>query len=101
MKQFQMIRIFHLHKRGDHLRIKLGIISAVDTVFQLFLCKICEELLHHLICSFLIRHSFKLFHRHIQLRDILRHEKPSVIGKPFQDCLGCRDFFLSISCTVV
>ena len=43
MEQFQIISIIHLYQRSDLLRIKLGIISVVDTIFQFFLGKVCQE----------------------------------------------------------
>ena len=43
MEQFQIISIIRLYQRSDLLRIKLGIISVVDTIFQFFLSKVCQE----------------------------------------------------------
>ena len=101
VEQLQMVRILHFHQGRDHLGVKLGVISTVDAVFQLFLSEICEELFHYRIGGLLVRHGFQLFHRHIQLRDIFRNEKAPVIGKSFQDRLGRCHFLLCVSCTVV
>ena len=82
MKQLQIICILCLCKRCDHLRVKLGIICAVDTGLKLALREIREIKLHHLISNLPVIHLGKLFQALIQSRNMIRHEKSAVIGQP-------------------
>ena len=66
MEQFQIVSAVCIYQRCDLLGVKLGIISAVDTVFQLFLGKICQKEFHDFIGCLLISHLAQVFQTHIQ-----------------------------------
>ena len=54
VEQLQIICSVCFDKRRNLFRIKLTVVSALDTGFQLFLREISQELLHNCISYFLI-----------------------------------------------
>ena len=81
MEQLQEISAVRLHKRRDLRRIKLLVVSAVDAVLQLLLCKIRQELAHNRVSCLLIAHLCQLIQTYIQCRNLHRHKQTAVRGK--------------------
>ena len=55
-------RIFKVQHTDEQLEVKFAVISFIDTAFQFFFRKICQELFHYEICDLLICLSFQIRH---------------------------------------
>ena len=84
VEQLQEICSICFMKGSNLLCIKFTVIRLVDTVLKLFLCKICEETAHYLVCCLLVSHLSQFVHWYIQLWNALRHEQSAVLRKAFQ-----------------
>ncbi len=82
MEKFQIISTVFFHQGSDLLCIKLIVISTIDTVHQLFFCKIRQKQLHNFISCLLIGKIRQCFQPHLQPRNSIRHKQSAILCQP-------------------
>ena len=91
MKQFQIPCVTGFSERRYLVRIKLFVISAVNTVLQFLHRIIRKKKAHDFVSHAAVVHLRKVRESCLKGRNKSRNVETSILGKSSQDCLGGSD----------